>query len=475
MLLSRSTFKTLLRVGSLSLAAVGLMAGLSVVSAQDATPAATAAMGSYTPVLTPDPSISGTISVLGFGAGDEVATTRLDLFKKLYPNVTVNLTEGALDPQQFLTSVASGNPPDIISIDRDILSTYAIRGSLQPLDDICIAKQGIDMSQFRQVAVNQVTVGGKTYGIPEFFNSLALIINTKALDEAGLTLDDVDTSDWNKIAELNTKLTKIEDGKVTRIGFDPKLPEFLPLWAKANGADLISADGKTAQLNDPKVVEALDFAAKLQDAAGGPSEFKAFRDTWDFFGGNNQVVADQIGVWPMEQWYINVLADVSPDAPVAFKAFTDKQGTPLTYATGSAWAIPVGSKNPDAACALAKVMTSVDAWVAAAQARAEKRAAANKINTGVYSGNVNADKQIFGPIVDISGTDTFTNGVNTILSLQDHGFAVAANPAGAEFKQAWMDAVNRTLSGEQTAQEALDQAQQEAQTALDQAWSQQGS
>ena len=28
-----------------------------------------------------------------------------------------------------------------------------------------------------------------------------------------------------------------------RLGVDPKLPEFLPLWAKANGADLVSEDG----------------------------------------------------------------------------------------------------------------------------------------------------------------------------------------------------------------------------------------
>jgi len=80
-----------------------------------------------------------------------------------------------------------------------------------------------------------------------------------------------------------------------------------------------------------------------------------------------------------------------------------------------------------------------------------------------------------GHTSNATGTDTFTNGVNTIVSLQEHGFAVAPNPAGSEFKQAWTDAVNRVLSGEQTAQQALDQAQTEAQAALDQAWSQQGS
>jgi multiple sugar transport system substrate-binding protein len=45
-----------------------------------------------------------------------------------------------------------------------------------------------------------------------------------------------------------------------------------------------------------------------------------------------------------------------------------------------------------------------------------------------------------------------------------------ANPADAEFKTAWQDAVNRVLNGQQTPQEAMDQAQEEAQAALDAAW-----
>jgi multiple sugar transport system substrate-binding protein len=49
-------------------------------------------------------------------------------------------------------------------------------------------------------------------------------------------------------------------------------------------------------------------------------------------------------------------------------------------------------------------------------------------------------------------------------------FSLPANPAGAEFKTAWQDAVNRVLNGQQDPQAALDQAQQEAQTALDTAW-----
>ncbi|HZD11320.1 MAG TPA: extracellular solute-binding protein, partial [Candidatus Binatia bacterium] len=230
--------------------------------------------------------VSGSLSILGFSLPDEVATVRVDRFKELYPNVEVNLTEGSLDQQQFLTAVASGNPPDLIYTNREVLSTYATRGALMPLDD-CVSNMNVDMSQYRQPAVEQVTVEGTLYGIPEFYNIILVMIDGDVLDEAGLTVDDIDTSDWDQIAAVNEQMTQIEDGQLTRIGFDPKLPEFFPLWVHANGGQLISDDGRTAMLNSPEAVEALEFTAGLHEPAGGRQDFIAFRDTWDFFGGNN--------------------------------------------------------------------------------------------------------------------------------------------------------------------------------------------
>src|SRR5690606_27677914 len=103
-----------------------------------------------------------------------------------------------------------------------------------------------------------------------------------------------------------------DGGRLSVIGVDTKLPEFLPLWAKANGADLLSEDGRTAQLDDPAVVEALEFAVGVYDAQGGFSAVKAFRDSADFFGAGNQYASGQLGSMWMEQWYLNVLNDVSP-------------------------------------------------------------------------------------------------------------------------------------------------------------------
>ncbi|MDY6867037.1 MAG: extracellular solute-binding protein [Chloroflexota bacterium] len=417
----------------------------------------------------PEP-INGTLTVWGFSEGDEIASVRVDQFREKYPDVELNIVEGSLDKQQFLTAVASGNVPDLIYTNRDDLSTYASRGALLPLDDY-IKDHGIDMSQYRESAVAQVTVSNSLYGIPEFFNIIVVLVNDVALEDAGLTLEDIDTSDWDKLADVNEQLTRITDGEVTRIGFDPKLPEFLPLWVRANGGKMISDDGTTAMLNSPEVIEALEFTASLHEPAGGRSDFMAFRDTWDFFGSENQFANDQIGAFPMEQWYLNVLVGASPDIDLSVVPFYTRDGEMITYATGNTWALPRGSKNVDAAVEFMKTVTSVDAWTAAAQTRADMRAEEGTTYTGTYSANKWADEIIFGEILQPSGIEMFDEAIQVVVEAMDNAFSMTPNPAGAEFKQAWQDAVNRVLSGEQTAAEALEQAQQEAQEALDEAWS----
>ena len=411
----------------------------------------------------------GDLAVSGFSLGDEIATVRVDRFRELYPDVTLNLSEGALDPQQFLTAVASRNVPDVVYMNRDDLSTFATRGALEPVTQ-CVEAQAIDLSQYREGAVSQVTIQGELYGIPEFYNIVLTIAADNALESAGLAPNAVDTGDWDAVEGLNAQLTRLENGEPTRLGFDPKLPEFFPLWVRANGGELLSADGRTALLDTPEALEALTYTLGLHEAAGGRQAFVAFRDTWDFFGSENQIAADQLAAFPMEQWYLNVLAEVSPDTPITVSAFTDREGNPLTFATGSAWAIPRGAANMDAACAFMKTMTEPDTWVAAATARAEARAAEGLPFTGTYTANRVADDRIFNEVFTPSGNAQFDEAVEVALSVEDAAYVIPANPAGAEFRQAWTDAVNRALNGEQEPQAALEQAQAEAQTALDEAW-----
>ena len=56
-------------------------------------------------------TVSGTLSTFGFSLPDEIATVRVDTFKKAYPQVQVKITEGGFDEQQFLSAVAAGPRP----------------------------------------------------------------------------------------------------------------------------------------------------------------------------------------------------------------------------------------------------------------------------------------------------------------------------------------------------------------------------
>ncbi|NQX13732.1 extracellular solute-binding protein [Microbacteriaceae bacterium VKM Ac-2855] len=418
-------------------------------------------------------SLSGSLQIMGFGLSDEVAETRADLAKnELGADVKLDLVEGDLDTQQFLSAIAAGDPPDAVYVNRDQVGSLAARGAIVDLGS-CIAGESIDTGQYKPSALAQVTFDGAVYGIPEFNQVELTMANQGLLDAAGLGTADVDGSSWEKLAAATTALAKSSGGAVSVIGYDSKLPDFLPLWAKANGADLLSADGRTAQLDDPKVVEALDFAAGLYRDQGGFSAIKSFRDAADFFGAENQYASNTLGAMPMEQWYLNVLNDVSPDASLAFTTFKTRQGEPIAFTGGSAWAIPSGSKNAAAACRWAKAMTSVDAWQAAADARKSVRDADGKPFTGLLTGNDVADERI--QAMASSGDDVWSQGVTAMYQANDAAFTLPANPADNEFKQAYLDAANRVLNGQASAQDSLDQAQDEAQTALDTAWEKIGS
>lgn len=409
-----------------------------------------------------------TVRTMGFALPDEIARVRADLAKAAVAPAQVDMDTAGFDEQKFLSAVASGNPPDLVYMSRNFIGQYAKRGALIPLTS-CIRTQRIPMSQFRQFAVRETTFNGVVYGIPEFNQSRTIIINRKARIAAKLPLSAFNTQNWATITRTNRVLMRKSGDKVTRIGFDPKLPEFFPLWAKANGVSILSANGRTSNLSDPRAIAALTYAMSLIRAHGGWGPFKSFRDTWDFFGAKNQVIENQIGAWPMEEFYYATLARVSPAARIDAVPFRGKNGKVLNYSTGNAWAIPRGADNQAQACEWMKVMTATNSWVRAAEARKAARKAQGAPFLPVWTANKNADRQIVQQIYEPQGNRDFNRAVNMILRVQASGFIVPASAAGNEFQTIWMEAVNRVLNGQSSPAAALRQADRAAQAALDRA------
>ncbi|MFL6007252.1 MAG: sugar ABC transporter substrate-binding protein, partial [Gaiellaceae bacterium] len=409
-------------------------------------------------------ALSGSLNIYGYGPGDDVQENRAAYAKDLLSGVTINRPAGDFNDQAFLTRLASGDVPDLVRMGRPRVAQYAAKGVLRSLDS-CLPKA--TRAQYRVGAMKAMTYKGHVYGLPEFTNQITLIVNQSAFKDAGVPLSAAQTKNKKALLATAKKLTKMNgSGDLTRIGFDPKIPEFFPLWVKWFGDDIISKNGLKAQLNTPHAKQALAYAVSIVNAEGGWNKFKSFRDTFDFFGRQNPLVKDQLGFWPMESFIYNVFSNNSPDVDLQAKFFQNRKGGPITYFSGNAWVVPKGSKNKADACAYMKAVTSVNAWLTAAKTREAARKASHSTFTGLYTGNSVADAKIFNDVYQSFGHPQFDKAVQTLVHASKYGFELPANPGGQQFVDAYTNAINRVLAGQQSVSAALNQAQKEAQTAI---------
>jgi multiple sugar transport system substrate-binding protein len=415
-----------------------------------------------------DTSKAGTLDIYGYGPGDDVQENRANYAAQQLSGVTIKREAPSFDDQAFLTRLASGDIPDLVRMGRPSVGLYAAKGVLQPVNS-CVDKAL--MKQYRAGAIKAMTWQGKLYGLPEFTNQVTMIVNPQAFQEAGVPLSQAQTKNLGQLLKAAKKLTKTDaSGQLTRIGFDPKIDSGFgfPLWVKYFGGNVISADGLHAQLNTKAAVKALSFTTAVINAEGGWNKFVAFRNTFDFFGGGNPLVKDQLGMWPMESFIYNVFANNSPKQQIAARYFTNQRGGPITFFSGNGWVIPKGSKNFNDACSYMKAVTSVDAWLVAGQKRLAARRAANppQAFTGLYTGNTVADKKLFEDVYHATGNPAYDDAVKYLVNAPKYGFELPPTPAGAQFTNAYNAAVQRVLTGQQSIKAALAQAQKEAQQAI---------
>ncbi|MFL6013164.1 MAG: ABC transporter substrate-binding protein, partial [Gaiellaceae bacterium] len=191
---------------------------------------------------------AGTLNIYGYGPGDDVQENRAKYAAGVLSSTNVNRPAGDFNDQVFLARLASGDVPDLVRMSRPRVAQYASKGVLQPMDS-CVKSV---KKQYRAGAMNAMTYKGHVYGLPEFTNQITLIVNQSAFKDAGVPLSAAQTKNKKALLATAKKLTKMNgSGDLTRIGFDPKIPEFFPLWVKWFGDDIISKNGLKAQLNTP--------------------------------------------------------------------------------------------------------------------------------------------------------------------------------------------------------------------------------
>lgn len=412
---------------------------------------------------------SGTLKAWGFNNADDVGKARLAYAKSQLKGVTITLDQTAFDAQKFTTRVASGQVPDVVQMDASFVDTYAAQGLITPLDQCYAAHKVTPTSQYYPQVVDYIKYKGKVYAVPQFYQPPAILLNERVMKAAGVTDADIDTSKPDALVAAVKKMTTFSGGKPTRIGFDAQATGQSYLWILGQGGRLADKNGKPT-LNDPANAKGIDLLKRIYDAEGGYAKVKSFADSFDFFGAKNQFVKDQVGAEVDAQWYVNVLTPSVKQVDLGAVAFKDPSGNPYTTSGGTAFVIPAGAKNKDAACSWMLSLTSDPAWIAAADARKATLAKTpGAINTGLFTGNPSADQRIRSEYVKSSGNAGFDKAIATFYSILPSGKSYGPSPAGQDIQTDIANAITAVLLGQKSTTQALADAQKSALRAYQQA------
>jgi multiple sugar transport system substrate-binding protein len=401
-----------------------------------------------------------------FDNADDVGEARMAEVADRLGGVTISYDQTGFNAQKFTTRLASGKVPDVVQMERQYVATYAAQGLIMPLDECYTAHEVDPGTRFYPAVLSDVTYRDQVWGVPQFFQPPAIIVDTTVMAAAGVSSADIDTSRPQVLLGAIAKMYRASGGVPSRLGFDPQPTGQATLWILGLGGRLVDDDGRPT-LDDPANVYPLTLLKQIADAQGGYARMKSFVDAFDFFGGGNQYVRHQVGAEINAQWYPNVLSEYQDEVAIQAVPFRDRAGKPVTVTGGQAFVIPAKAANPAAACAWALALTSQENWMAAASARARTLEGNGGINTGLFTGSPAADKAIRDAYVKPSGDAGFDQTIATFYDVVAAGVPSGASPAGQDIKNALNNAITAALLEQKSPRDALVDAQRTASRAYD--------
>lgn len=418
------------------------------------------------------------------GGAQELAKQIKEKFSDidLVPQVQVAGAGQTLESmQKLLTAIAAGNPPEITTIDRFVVGGWAARGALRPLDDL-IERDKVDLSQWYPVCLDEAKFNGKAYAMSSGTDDRAMYYNRELMREAGMN-PDAPPKTWDELMEAAKKLTVTDSrGNLKQIGFIPMFGNsWLYLYGWQNGGEFLSEDGKTATLNDPKIVEAIEWIVSVYDALGGAEKIQGFQASFQP-GAQDPFLTGKVALMINGNWVLNNIARYRPDidfavapAPVPKKRYLQEgefKGKPqfITWSGGWAWAIPRGVKNVDAAWKVIKFMTGVEGHLAIAKGDYEyNKSLGNPYVPGMTSLKP-ADKALAEKYLPLLQRESLRKAYHVFSDLMKVSRYRPVTPVASELWTEHVRVVDLAIFHKMTPKEAADFCNANVQKALDTFW-----
>lgn len=159
-----------------------------------------------------------------------------------------------------------------------------------------------------------------------------------------------------------------DEGRIKRVGFEPQHGNaWLYLYGWANGGEFLSEDGRTCTLDDPRIVEALEWTTDVFDAYGGAYDVVAFRKSFQTYA-QDPFFINQVAMLIHGDWFLRDMARYKRDMdfgtywPPVPQRRMEEGHRRVSWVAGFAYCIPstCPPEKLDAAWQLVKFLSSVD-------------------------------------------------------------------------------------------------------------------
>lgn len=330
---------------------------------------------------------------------------------------------------QALLAAQEGTSPDVILLDNPAVPTLAETEMLTTMDEF-----GLDTSDIDKNLLAAGMVDGEAYGIPIGANTLAIYYNETILEEAGV--DPAQVTDWASLTDALEQITDTDHSGITfaAIGTEEGSFQFLP-WFWGAGADL-------RELDSPEALEALELLQGWMDEGYAPNSVldNSQNTVWEEF------LTGEFAFAVNGTWQVNSAA-TEADFPTGVITLPGKDGGIAPTPTGGEFiTVPVQGdpERYDVTTQIVECMTTPEGMVETANTFAYYVPPTTEGQEALLQENadlepwVEAVRNAKGRTGDDLGTDYAT------------------------ISESLWNALQNTLSGVSTAQEALEAAQAEA-------------
>ncbi|HEX7021708.1 MAG TPA: extracellular solute-binding protein [Trueperaceae bacterium] len=353
-------------------------------------------------------------------------------FEEQNPDIHVEATRYAYDDfkSALLTSLAGGEAPDAARLDIIWVPEFAELGALVALDKA--------MPDFHAIVENAFSGplstnywDGHYYGLPEDTNTQVLLWNSERYAEAGI---DGPPETMRDFAEVACKLSDSDEGAYGyALGgtyFWAPAPVFYTMGGQVVDEDITTATG---YINGPKSVAAFQMLVDLYN--------KGCLSPNLLGGGIGTAQGHATGRYGMitdGPWMVDIYKADFPDFDVHFAPIpAGSSGTTSSVVGGQDVVVFKQSGNKDAAMKWARFLMSQEAQLTMAEAG------------------------IIPTRADLIGNESLPGYFDVFLEQLKTAQARVPHPAWSEMDNAINNAFQRMLRGQQTVQEALDEAANE--------------